>query len=514
MQPGGTNAFFCAIMTVNLHHQERGHRIMAKKKNVKNNKKGSKHAGAGKLRRSAKYRRPEGTLGTDLAASTPGIMMVAMITIIFLAELLGRVDSMGQVSLFRGAFRTFDYITIAVGIIFLIYEGTQGNLNIALKDFFNRNRTGKAGKNQKDAKTGTRTSITVNGWIELFFGLFLLCVIISTCINGLDSNATFGLPVRYIGIFNVFAFFIIYMKVSEYIQADLLRNVILISYLLLADLIALSALWNKYIGEIPAYQNKDGVSAIFAQFNHYGYFIGMAVMIGIGYFVYGEEKKLAIAGAVSALLNLIALALNNTLGAQLAVGICAVGMTVMTVIFDRGNRRVLYKMLGTMAFFVLCVIGAFAVFSSVRTSAMSFASDLGAILSGHATGSEGTGRLALWKEGAEYVRQKPVFGHGCESITMEMKEKTGSGDVHSEPLTYAIYYGIPAVLFYLAGIVMVAVQYFKGRKALPMTCRIAFLGACVYFLSSFVGVAMFYTAPFFFVFMGMAANSQGRIGKF
>lgn len=518
---------------------------MAKKKNAKNNtknntrnstkqnnkednsKKNSKHAGAGKLRRSAKYRRSEGVLGTDLAASTPGIMMVAMLTIIFLAELLGRVDTMGQINLYRGAFRTFDYITIAVGIIFLIYEGTQGKLKIALKDFLDRSRAAKAGnagkagkagsagnaaqagKPQNDAKAGSRPSITVNGWIEMFFGLFLLCVIISTCINGLDGAAAFGLPVRYIGIFNVFAFFIIYMKVSEYLQADLLRHVILVSYLILADLIALSTLWNQYIGEIPAYQNKAGISAIFANSNHFGYFICMAVMIGIGYFVY-EEKKLAITGGVSAILNLIVLALNNTLGAQLAVGICVVGMTVVVVLFDRGNKKVLYKMLGTIAFFFLCVIGAIAVFSEVRASIMTFMADLGTILSGNATGSEGSGRMVIWKEGVEYVRQKPMFGHGCEGITLEMKEKLGIGDVHSEPLTYAIYYGIPAMLFYLAGVVMVAVRYFKGRGVLPVTCRIAFLGVCVYFLSAFVGVAMFTTAPFFFVFMGMAASAQGR----
>lgn len=470
---------------------------MSKKKNSnkKNVKKNTKQTGGSRHTASSPYRSQEKIPASDFAASTPGIMMISMIVIIFLSELVSSLDVSAQAGLFRGMFRVFDYITVAVGIAFLIYEGKQGNLRIALWDLRSR------------LKEGERLSLTVNAWIELFFGLFLLCVIISTMINGLDRPAAFGLAVRYIGIFNVFAFFLIYMKTSEFIQTDLFRRIILTGYLVTADLIALTALWNQFIGPIPAYQNKQGVSAIFAQFNHYGYFIGMAVVIGIGCFVY-EKRRMAVTGAVSAVLNLIVLALNNTLGAQLPVAVCVAGMTVMIAVSDRNNKAVFQKMLGVLAFIILCVAGAIIVLPEVRASVMTFFRDLGAILSGNSTGSEGTGRLGLWKAGVEYIRQKPLFGHGCEKITLEMKERLGFGDVHSEPLTYAIYYGIPALLFYLSGIVMVAVRYFRSRKTLPLTSRIAFLAACAYFLSSLVGVAMFYTTPFFFIFMGMAASEK------
>ena len=449
---------------------------------------------------AAAYRQKEIIPASDFAASTPGIMMITMIAVIFLSELVSGMDVTEQVGLFRGMFRVFDYITVIAGIAFLVHQHKQGNLNIALLDM------------RSSMKEGGRPSLTVNAWIELFFGLFLLCVIISTCINGLDRPAAFGLAVRYIGIFNVFAFFLIYMKVSGYIQTDLFRRIIFTGYLAVADLIALSALWNQYIGPVPAYQNKMGVSAIFANPNHYGYFIGMAVVIGIGCFVY-EKKKLAVTGAVSAVLNLIVLALNDTLGAQLAAGICVVGMAVMIAVYDRDNKSAFQKSIGSLGFLVLCALAAVAVFPEVRASVSTLFSDLRAVFSGSSTGHEGSGRMLLWKEGMEYVRQKPLFGHGCEKITLEMKSRLGQGDVHSEPLTYAIYYGIPALLFYLAGIVMVAVRYFRSRKGLPLTSRIAFLAACAYFLSSLVGVSMFYTTPFFFVFMGMAASSGADASK-
>ena len=460
--------------------------------------KSSKHAGAGKARRAAKYQTEERIFTADLAAAFPGIMMVFMILIIFLIEILSRADTTAQISIYQGAFRVCDYIAIAVGLIFLIYQGTHDNLRLGLTTLF--------GKGNKEESIAPNGATRLDGVIELCFIAFMVCIIISTCINGLNHDAAFGLPVRYIGIFNMFAFFIIYIKVSSYIEKDLFRHVILNGFLLIADLIALTALWNQYLTPIPAYQDKVGISTIFANSNHYGYFIGMAVVIGIGYWVY-ERQKLAIIGAASALLNLIMLVLNNTLGAQIAVGICLLVMAILGVIFDRGDKLVLKKMLGTLAVFVLGVIGAIAVIPEVRSSLQVLFSNLGTIFTGNVTGIEGSGRMMIWMQGIDYIKQHPAFGSGCEGITMEMYNNLGVGDVHSEPLTFAIYYGIPAMLFYLSGIAMVVVKYFLDRKFLPTTCRIAFLGTGAYFLSSLVGVSMFYTTPFLYVFMGMTASA-------
>ena len=465
------------------------------KKNQENNpQKRSKHAGAGKARRAAKYHQGEQISASDCAAATPGIMMLVMTLIIFLVEILGRTDTPTQFSFYQVVFRVCDYIAIAVSLIFLIYQGTQDNLRLGLKTLF--------GKQKQASSMHPIEATRLDGWIELFFIAFMVCIIISTCINGLTKEAAFGLSVRYLGIFNMFAFFIIYMKVSTYIEKDFFRHVILIGFLLTTDLITLTAFWNQYLTLIPAYQNKDGISAIYANMNHYGYVLGMAVMIGIGYWIY-DRKKRAVIGAASALLNLIMLALNNTLGVQLAVGICVIGMTVLVAVFDRDNKLVFRKMTGTLAFFLICVIGAIAIIPEVRLSVQTLFSDLGNILSGNASGTEGSGRMAVWRQVVAYIKDRPAFGYGCEGITMEMHNNLGVGDTHCEPMTYAVYYGIPAMIMYLAGIILTAVKYFRSRKTLPMTCRIAFLTACTYFLSSLVGVPMFYTAPFFFVFLGM-----------
>ena len=461
--------------------------------------KSSKHAGAGKARRAAKYRQDEAIFTAGCAAAAPGIMMLGMIVIIFLIELVGRADTTAQVSIYQGAFRVCDYIAIAIGLVFLIYQGVHGNLRLGLTTLF--------GKQKQAGSTLPSGTTYLDGVIELCFIAFMVCIIISTCINGLNHDAAFGLPVRYIGIFNTFAFFIIYMKVSSYIEGDLFRHVVLVGFLLVADLIALTAFWNQYLTPIPAYQNKTGISAIFANSNHYGYFLGIAVVIGIGYFVY-EKQKLAIIGVASAVLNLITLALNDTRGAVLAAGICVVIMTILVAVFDRENKLVLKKMVGTLAFFVLAVLAAIAILPEVRDSVLRLFSDLVAILTGNTNGYEGSSRIRVWRQVADYIGNRPAFGYGCEGVTMELYNTLGIGDAHSEPMTYALYYGTPAMILYLFGMILTAVKYFKSRLVLPVTCRIAFLGACTYFLSSLIGVAMFYTTPFFFVFLGMSAISK------
>ena len=123
------------------------------KKNVKKNvnaKKNTKPSG-GSSRQTASgrqtvpaapYRRPEKIPASDFAASTPGIMMVAMIAVIFLSELLFRLDAAAQVGLFKGTFRFFDYVTIAVGIVFLVYEAKLGKLDLSLLSEVKRNDKG------------------------------------------------------------------------------------------------------------------------------------------------------------------------------------------------------------------------------------------------------------------------------------------------------------------------------------------------------------------------------------
>lgn len=422
---------------------------------------------------------------TDYLAYMPGILMVGMIALTLFLDIVSPKMQSTQYEDFKNIFRVFDYVIITGGLIFLLTAAVKKRLRFCIRDYF--------------------------------FGAFMVCIIISTCINGLNHDAAFGIPVRYLGIFNMFAFIIIYMKVSGYIERVSFRHTVLMGFLTVADAVALSAIYEQYIGDIPAYQGKTGIAAIFVNSNHYGYFLAMAIMIGIGYYIHEGRKKAAF-GAFSAALNLFVLAINNTLGAMLSVGLCTVVTVILVLVSEKKSENSIKtaeiraltetakRALALATFGVIAVIGVIAVSEAVRNSIVVLFRDFGSIIAGTSTGEEGSGRWSVWQTVISYITEKPLFGFGCEGITMRLMEATGIGDAHCEPLTYAAYYGIPGALLYLTGVGAAAVRYFRNRHNLPPYCRIAFLGAAAYFISSLVGIPIFNTAPFFFIFMGMSAE--------
>lgn len=140
---------------------------------------------------------------SDYASAIPALMMVAMIALILILDLFTTTMSDSQYYDFHNVFRVFDYISIVVGLAFLIYKTVKKELSFCLRD--------------------------------AFFGGFIVCIIISTCINGLSHESAFGIPVRYVGIFNMFAFIAVYMKVSGYISRVSFRYTVLLGYLSLDE---------------------------------------------------------------------------------------------------------------------------------------------------------------------------------------------------------------------------------------------------------------------------------------
>jgi O-antigen ligase len=214
-------------------------------------------------------------------------------------------------------------------------------------------------------------------------------------------------------------------------------------------------------------------------------------------------------GAVSGLLNLGILALNMTLGAVLAVGICIVGMLLVILLKERDRLRRILILFGIM---ILSVVAVLALSSSIRADVARLFSDMAKILSGRSDGTEGSGRWVLWQTTIKYISEKPLFGHGCEGIAVSMYEATGRSNPHSELLTYAAYYGIPAAIAYFAGVVSIFIRAIRRYGNLQPAQKAACMAAAGYFISSFTGVAMFYLTPFFFIFLGYTGG-KGHVQR-
>ena len=404
----------------------------------------------------------------DYLAAMPGLLMCAMLLLVLILDLAVPEMAEKQYEDFPNIFTFMDYVIIACGLIYIGIAAKRHELRFEKTDGM--------------------------------FAAFALLILLSTFVNGFNMMTIDGVPYRYIGIFNMLAFMLIYMGVTRSIKRESFKKYILTGYLAVADLIGLAALLDKASGGIAAFHEKKEISAIFFNGNHYGYFLLMAILIGLAYYLF-DSRKAAIFGAASAALNLIILAINHSLGSILALIIVLICTGLLILIKDRAYL----KKLGILAAVLLIAsAAAFIISPALRAEFSGLAKDLGAILSNTAEGSAGHRRLQMWTLTKGYIAEKPLLGYGCEGIAFMLYEAMKVSDPHCEALAYAAYYGIPAALLYVAGVIGVIVTSIRRIDSNGVQQKAACMAAAGYFISSFVGVGMFYTLPFFFIFLGFS----------
>ncbi|MBQ9014836.1 MAG: O-antigen ligase family protein [Firmicutes bacterium] len=431
----------------------------------------------------------------DYLAVLPGLLLCAMTLLILLMDLALPGMAQEQYTNFPALFRMTHAAIIAAGVLFWVIwlvrrkssaQGLQG-----LREVMAPAHAGEAAR--------------IELLPVLFFGLFLVWILLSTAVNGLDEKALHGVSYRNLGIFHFLSLILIYLFVSSQVKRASLRQGLLAAFLLVSDLAALAALADHSILAIPAFAQKKELSAIFFNGNHYGYFLTMAVLVGAGLFLCRQGRRMELFGLISMLLNFAVLLLNHSLGCLLAAGISMGCLLVLMLLTNRAAARRLGILLGCFAGLLLLGLLALA---PLRSEFADLALSFHQVLSGDDAGSAGHNRWMLWGITCDLISQRPVFGYGCEGISDILMSETGRANPHNEVLTYAAFFGIPGAAFYVLGLVSVFAAWLRckiWRDPFVLTAALAALG---YFLSSLFGVPMFYTAPFFFVFLGL---SLGRL---
>jgi len=432
--------------------------IMSAKKNYKNkrNNKNVKQIQTGDF--------------ADYLAIMPGFLMCTMLLMMLVLDISMPGMTEKQFEDFPNMFTFLDYVTIACGLIYIGVSAMRKDLRFEKAD--------------------------------TLFGAFALLILLSTLVNGFNELTIDGVPFRYIGILNMFAFMLVYMGVTRSIKRESFGRYILAAYLAAADLIGIAALYDIFTGGIAAFHDKKEISAIFFNGNHYGYFLLMAILTGLAYYLFGSGRT-AIFGAVSAALNIALLAINHSLGSILALIIVLVCTGLLILIKD---RTYLKKFGMLSAAVIVLFIAAMLISPALRKEFTVLAADLASILNNTAEGSAGHRRLQMWTLTKGYISEKPLLGFGCEGIAFRLYEAMGVSDPHCEPLAYAAYYGIPAALLYMAGVIGVIATSISRMNKNGVTQKAACMAAAGYFISSFVGVGMFYTLPFFFILLGLSVK--------
>ena len=266
---------------------------------------------------------------------------------------------------------------------------------------------------------------------------------------------------------------------------------------------------------------KHQTLAVFHQFNHYGYYLAFTIMISALLFVYEKRKALKVVLFISMCLATMVLVINNTLGAYLATGFVLTMFFIYTLVDNRrkikagemekrteikgylkavGECGTWQAALFLLLFFVLFTILLNIHYHTVLESVFKLLTDTGDIVKDPLEAdSAGTGRWKLWKDTASHIPEHHLVGFGVEGLLNTYRV----GTPHNELLQYTAFFGIPVTLLYITSCAIVLIRVWKKRKVMNPVTMVCFFLAIGYLVNSLFGVAMYYTTPFLYIFLGL-----------
>lgn len=250
-------------------------------------------------------------------------------------------------------------------------------------------------------------------------------------------------------------------------------------------------------------------TAYFHQFNHYGYLLAVGGALAASGALVAARRAVRWALLPVFGMILLTLLLNDTLGAYVAL---LAGCIVVVVWLAAMRRLRGWSALAIVIVIVLVHAFAEAAGIGALVELGSLGDDARAVSAGAAdAASAGTGRWGLWVTTLEQIAASPWLGHGVEGIADLLP--VGFGRPHNEYLQYAAFFGIPALLAYLAAVITVFVRVVRRWDAVDNVTVCAATAAGTYLVSACFGNTMYYTAPLLFLLLGVVWGGVRLTGK-
>ena len=267
---------------------------------------------------------------------------------------------------------------------------------------------------------------------------------------------------------------------------------------------------------VPGFLNtKNNYALMFYHQNHSGYLATITAMLALHKMASNTTAKQRFAFGFAFCLHIVFLCVNGSFGPILAVS-CAI-VASLVVYLTRKNWLIAKRI--AIAFCVFISIFALIDFTPKLKELKSdnyplYAKYLGVIYNAfninpytyngkEVAGSNGYARIPMWKDCLKTASEKPLFGTGTSTFQNKYP-KYNLANPHNEYLQYMSANGIPALIFYLAFIVSLFVNYFK-RKNHSLHYNNACIGAIfAYLISAFFGCTMGCIMPQLFLIFGFS----------
>ena len=253
------------------------------------------------------------------------------------------------------------------------------------------------------------------------------------------------------------------------------------------------------------------MSASFFNANHLGYYLCMSSLCLCGLIIYDEKYR--IISMLLFILHIYTLIENNTLGAYIGV------LFAMPTIYVFFYKSVYCKRISKDGWIVAPAIG-FVIVSLLEYMGLlpttrvtmwnqnfyQLFSDIEAVAENpFEAGFAGSGRIELWIEALSMIKKRPFWGYGAEGLRGHYLFVTGLNKPHNEILQYAVFFGIPTAISYILGLIYLFKSRWMQLKSLSISTLVASGVIVGYFVSSMFGCIKFYTAPYFFIFLGFVS---------
>lgn len=281
---------------------------------------------------------------------------------------------------------------------------------------------------------------------------------------------------------------------------------------------------------------NDGVAfvpwgGIFHNVNHYGYYLTMAIMAASGLFAFEQRKPMTVLYMLAFGLLTWVLIENNTFGAYL--GVCA-GLFLLLGVGMYRKDRFKRSLILVMVFVVISLLvngrmglvknNMITLGEDIKSVAQVVTEDVEETSSNKNLGKEnnnsevisqkdavalatrsGFGRWILWTGAVKIIKEHPIFGVGPDNLAAFYDKMGITWDrPHNEFLQIGASLGIPALILYLSGLGIALAKIFKNLKKMSKTGIIAFCAVGGYLVSAMFGNTMYYTYPYFLMFLAIA----------
>ena len=407
-------------------------------------------------------------------------------------------------------------LTVTVGFMYkyhytiLIFIGVIGIYMLTVNIYRNFLR------NQKNSKEYFKSILPI-----IIFLLYMIWTLISCFYSPNSEIAFIGTTYRldgyatYLGYAGFFG--LAFLLDSKKLKKILLNVFLIISMI---NIIAFE-LVNKGILIELLKENKID-TGVFYQFNHYGYYLLMATITANFLFITENKKVFKIIYGLVYCIFLYYLILNNTFGCYLALFATLI-LFLGYCIYKKQKR-----MLATISI-ILFIIMSFCVWKNGKNVAYENWNGLRIDFKRVETKIEttenikktnveeefdkiGSLRMKLWKNGIKFFLERPVLGYGPENLGSEYI-KVGmvtSDRPHNLIIQLATTSGFPGLILYLSGIGIILIRALKTMQFENELQVIAFSVVIAYLISAMFGNSMYYTSPYFFIFLGFLMNENEK----